>query len=553
MPRHDSNRQNIVRTLLSDPVGRVIALPILALETSARFLRERTVLAAVLSGGGLAIAISARAGAIQPPEGLSSDGLVVAGVLGIMATLWLLEVIPVAATALLPLVLFPLLGVSTASEVAGAWGSSTILLLLGSFMLAQGVERWGVPEVLGGFIDRWAVGSPRRTMLGLMVVTVALGAWLSNTATALVMITVAQSVVRRARDGNPDQLDEVRKFQKALLLGIGFAATLSGLETPVASPPNLVLMGLAGDSRPSFLQWMAFGIPIVVVALPVTAWILMNVVYRFPKDLKLAPGTGATLDDLSQGGRRVIAVFGAVVVLWLTRADLSIGSFFLPGWSSALGLTGMVDDATVAIAGALALFMLPSGDFAQTVRRMSNTGLTSTDNRPVLVRALEELSRDRLLTWESARDIPWHLLLLFGGGLALADAFQTTGLGAWLGAQAATLDGIPVWAMVVVVTVGISILTEVTSSTAVASVFLPVLLAVSESLGLPVLTLMWPAAFATSASFLFPISTPPNAIAAGAGDISFFEMAKAGILIKIVTVALVVLASLYWMPVVLRM
>lgn len=553
MARRDSDRSPLIRALLDDPLGQVLGLPLLALETSARFLRERTILAALLSGGGLAIAISARQGWIQPPEGLSPDGLVVAGVLGVMATLWLLEVIPVAATALLPLVLFPLLGVAPAKQVALAWGDSTILLLLGAFMLARGVERWGVPAVLAGLIDRWAGGSPRRMMMGLMAVTVVLGAWLSNTATALVMVTVAMATVRRAEEGSPDRPEEVKRFRMALLLGIGFSSTIGGMQTPVASPPNLVMMGLMGEQAPSFLQWMAFGMPIVFVAVPLTGWLLMTVICRFDPSLKLAPATGATLANLGSGGWRAIAVFGAVVALWLTRADLNLGAFRIPGWSNALGLGGMVDDATVAMAGALLMFMLPSGMLSQAYRHAEEAEELSDEDRrrPTLLRALEALSRDRLLTWEWARDIPWHLLLLFGGGLALAGAFETTGLGAWLGDWIASFKGVPPWLMVVVVTVGVSLLTEVTSSTAVASIVLPVIAVAASSLGLPPVALMWPAAFATSASFLFPISTPPNAIVAGAGNITFGEMARAGVLVKLVVLGLVIVASLFWLPVVM--
>lgn len=554
MARRSPDRNALIPALLEDPLGRLIGLPFLALETSARFLRERTILASMLSGGGLAIAISARNGWIEPPIGMTSEGLVVAGVLGLMTTLWLLEVIPVAATALLPLVLFPLLGVAPAKEVALAWGDSTILLLLGAFMLARGVERWGVPAVLGGLIDRWAEGSPRKTVVGLVVVTTVLGAWLSNTATALVMVTVAMSAIKRAEEGEPDRPDEVRRFKVALLLSIAFSCSIGGMQTPVASPPNLVVMGLMGEHAPSFLQWMAFALPLVAVAMPLMVWLLVYVVCPFDPNLRLAPANaGEHAGGLGPAGWRAVGVFAGVVVLWLTRVDLQLGALRIPGWSSALGLQGMVDDSTVAIAGALVMFMAPSGLFVDAVREVRSEPHSPDDERrPTLARALEALSRDRLLNWEWAREIPWNLLLLFGGGLALASAFETTGLGAWLGGQIASLGGIPVWAMVVVLAVGVSALTEVASSTAVASIVLPVVLVVAQSLELPPLALMWPAAFATSASFLFPISTPPNAIVAGAGDLSFGEMARAGFIVKIVVLGVVVAGSLFWLPVVMR-
>lgn len=551
MARRDSDRNALVPALLEDPIGRLIGLPFLAIETSAKFLRERTIIASLLSGGGLAIAVSAKNGWIQPPAGMTSEALVVAGVLGLMTTLWLFEVIPVAATALLPLVLFPLLNVAPAKEVARAWGDSTILLLLGAFMLARGVERWGVPAVLAGFIDRWADGSPRKTMVGLVTVSTLLGAWLSNTATALVMVTVAMAAIKRAEEGEPDRPDEVRRFKTSLLLGIGFSASIGGMQTPVASPPNLVLIGLMGEHAPSFLQWMAFAMPIVLVAMPVTVWLLMNVLCRFDPKLKLAPAANASAQSLGPAGWRAIGVFAGVVLLWLTRADLQIGSLLIPGWSSALGLVGMVDDSTVAIGGAILMFMLPSGLFVDAVREVTTDPTPEDEKRPTLARALDALSRDRLLNWEWAREIPWNLLLLFGGGLALAGAFESTGLGQWLGAQIASLHDFPVWAMVVAVAVGVSLLTEVASSTAVASIVLPVILVVADSVGLPPLALMWPAAFATSASFLFPISTPPNAIVAGAGNISFGEMARAGLLVKIVVLTILIAGSLFWLPVVM--
>jgi solute carrier family 13 (sodium-dependent dicarboxylate transporter), member 2/3/5 len=538
-------------------LGRVVAQPVLWAEGTVRALRHRTVLAALAVGAGLAVAIGGRFGWLLPPEGLSREGLVVGGVVVAMAALWLFEVLPIAATALLPMVLFPALGVQPAAAVANAYGNSTILLLLGSFMLARGVERWQVPNLLASRVTRWAAGSPTRLVAGLMFSTAVLSAWISNTAATLIMVTVGLAAVRRAEALEPARTAGVERFRVATLLGIAFSANIGGLLTPIGSPPNVIMLALYRELVPgaqpvSFLSWIVATAPIVVAGVALVFLLLTKVALRFPRDLRIGEGDEGPapgLASLGPGGRRALAVFALTALGWVFRADVDLGVVRLPGWESLLGLRGLVDDATVAIGGLTLLFLLPAGS-VDDARRAVAEQAPAPDEPPWVVRVVRTTFRKRLLTWDEAREIPWYLLLLFGGGLALASAFDATGLGAWLGGRLAGLEGAPPWLVVLAVSFAMSLVTEVTSNTASTAIFVPVLAAASPSLGVPALELMWPAALCASAAFLMPIGTPPNAIAAGAGNLSFAQMARAGLLVKLAVVPMIAAVMRWWMPLV---
>lgn len=498
---------------------------------------------------GLAFAVLARIGLVPPPDGLSMEALVVAGVLIVMAASWIFEGMPLAATALLPMALFPLLGVAAAKTVARSYMSSAIMLLMGGFFLARGLERWGVPQRMAHFVSRRAAGSPRRLLVGLMVTTALLSMWVSNTATTLIMVTVALASVARARSSTKNHPDDVRRFSFALVLGIAYSANVGGITTPVGTAPNVILLGLQRKLMPdvipvSFLEWMLLTLPIAVVLLPAMAWLLMRVLLPFPTDLDIGAPDEDEAAPLGPGGRRALALFGLTALLWVFRADIDLGAVVIPGIANVLGLGELLDDGAIAMLGVVLMFACPAGESPPL---QSSPPLTSAaeEGAVSLAQRLHLLvTRPRVLDWDTASAIPWYLLLLFGGGLALADAFASSGLSAWIGAQLEWLRGAPVPVVVFCLCLGMSLLTEVTSNTATTTLVLPVLFAAAEALGLPPLMLMWPATLCASAAFILPISTPPNAIAAGAVDMKPLEMARVGVWLNLLAVAVITCVTL---------
>jgi sodium-dependent dicarboxylate transporter 2/3/5 len=472
-----------------------------------------------------AVVLMVRGATMGPPDAefgddLTPQGVTVAGVMILMASLWVLEGMPLAATALLPLVLFPFLDVSPAKDVARTYMSSIVMLLMGGFFMAKSLERWEVPVKLARRVEVWAKGSPTRLMYGLMGVTALLSMWLSNTATTLVMVTVGAAAVGRAQNSDKNDPLDVRRFAVALMLGIAYAANMGGLATPVGTAPNAIFLGMAdkeGLEGYSFAIWMILTVPVVLLMLPAIALLLAKVLCPFPVDLDLGSAEEQAR-PLSVGGRRALGIFVLIALAWVFRKDVDLEVLRIPGWANAIGVGKAVDDGTIAMLGAVLMFATPSGE------------------------------GERVLTWETARTIPWYLILLFGGGLALADAFSTSGLSAWLGGQLVGLMGAPTLVIVLVLCLGMSLLTEVTSNTATTTLLLPVLAAAAVALAMPKSLLMWPATLCASAAFILPISTPPNAIAAGAGNISVPEMARVGIWMNLIAVVIISIAAVVWMP-----
>jgi sodium-dependent dicarboxylate transporter 2/3/5 len=511
--------------------------------TTAAPSRARTVIGAVLALTGLALAIATRASLVSSPAGLPQEGLIVLGVTIAMASLWVSDAMPLAGTALLPIALFPLLGVASAKDVSANYLSSVVVLLMGGFFLARALERWDVPLVLAHAVEKWAGGSARRLFYGLIGITTLLSMWLSNTATTLIMMTVATAAIARARSRTENTPADVRRFTVALTLGIAYGANVGGMATPVGTAPNAILVGLYnardhvardGDAPISFLMFMLAVIPVVVIATPLLAFLLERWLSAFPRDLTLASAIGHDRARLSRGGRRALIVFAFVALLWVFRVDIDLSIVRVPGWASALGLAKFVDDGAVAIIGVLLMMAVPSGEAVRSGAR-------------------EGASVERLLTWKVAENIPWALVLLFGGGLALADGFERTGLSVWLGEGLVFLQGAPQVVSVFVLTLGVSFLTEVTSNTATTTLLLPVVAAAADTLGLNALALMLPATLAASAAFMMPISTPPNAIAAGVGQVSVPEMVRVGFVLNLLVVSLITIMAIVWLPVVVRM
>ena len=401
------------------------------------------------------------------------------------------------------------------------------------------MERWHLHRRIALAIVSWIGSQPARLVLGFMLATAFLSMWISNTATAIMMLAIALAVIRQAEDsfGKP----ATANLSVALLLGIAYSASIGGLATLVGTPPNLALVRIFDLSFPSaetagvtisFGQWMLFGVPLAAMMLVVVWGVLTQLVFRSPSSLRLDPQVvhkeRQALGPMSYEERVVATVFAITALLWISRQDLVLGSWTVPGWSNLLPFETALDDGTIAITMALTLFLIPA-------RHQEAGNQDSTDG-----------SHGTILSADVFAKVPWGIILLFGGGFALAKGFQTSGLSDWIGSHFADLEHAPPWVLVAAITGGITFLTELTSNTATTEMILPVLASIATAARIHPLLLMIPAAVAASCAFMMPVATPPNAIVFGSGRIRISQMVKAGLIINLAGVV-VVTAMFLWL------
>ena len=440
-----------------------------------------------------------------------------AGIALWMAIWWISECVPLAVTALLPLLLLPLTGIATAREIAPRYMTSIMFLFIGGFLIAQALERTGLHRRIALVIlGRWHA-SPLQILAGFAAATAFLSLWISNTATTMLMVTVGLAVLSRL-----DQADGrvAAGFAASLLLVIAYAANIGGMGTPVGTVPNLVLLEIleahAPALKPSFMQWMMVGIPVVLAGLVLVLALFARRVRGMPWAAAVAADSLAderlALGPMRREERFVAWVLGLTALAWMTRKGISGAGFSIPGWSSLLPHPG-VDDGTVAVAGALALFLLPGGD-----------------GRPIL----DKTAFGRL---------PWGILILLGGGFALATGMQQSGLSQWLGGQLQGATAIPLPLMLVLVALLMTFLTEITSNTAITQVMLPILAALALGNDLDLTLLLMTATLCASCAFMLPVATPPNAIVFGSERIPMRAMVRAGIALNL-TMPLLIVALL---------
>lgn len=460
-----------------------------------------------------------------------------------VAVAWLSRSMPLGAASLLPIALFPLLGVRPTALVTADYANPILWLFFGGFVLALCIERWGLHRRIALQVLAAVGPHPRRLVLGFLGTGLLLSMWISNTATSLMLLPIGWALVDRIRDEGLLDPSGSRAFGIATMLGIGYGCSVGGMATPIGTAPNALFFstwrGLqARESAaevPSvtFLDWLLAFAPFAVVFGLVIWIVLTRVSYRVPAERMAADDLVAeahALPRMTAPQRRVACLFGLAVLLWVTRGDVNLGSATIPGWATLLfpdGATGPAEtmpgaryvlDASVAIGIAVLAFLVPSG---------------SGDRR-------------RLMDWEGTRDLPYDILFLLGGGIAIAGAFAEAGVSQAFGAVVAPWIG-EVSPIVVVLGICllITFLTEVTSNTAITSLFLPILLAASIEAEVDPRFVMLPATIAASCAFMFPIATPPNAVVFSSGKVTFGQMAKAGLVLNVVSVVLLT-AYLWW-------
>lgn len=477
----------------------------------------------MLAGLGVGGSLILLSGVLPRPEGLEPVAYRLLGVAVVVAVWWVTEALPLGGTALIPAAAFPLLGIMPASQVSGYYTTPIILLLLGGFLLALAVERSGVHRRLALHVLLGVGTSPRRLVLGFGIAAAFLSMWISNTATTLVMMPVALAIADRAnQDGVPAETG--RAFAVAILLGTGYCASVGGMGTPVGTPPNLIaLEALKASPAPpfTFVTWAVTSVPVVILVVPLVWYSLTRIYPKVPAELPL--GAEAVLRrELKDLGRmrpseiRAVLVFGLAALLWVTRPDLKLSpTFVLPGWASSLGLTGTHDGA-VAIAVAVLALALPSG----------------------------ERDGERLLPWSTAVQVPWGLVLLFGGGIALAKGFDATGVSTWLGGALAQVASGGITPFMAIVSLFGTFGTEIMSNTALANLIMPILASTAEQAQVDARALVWPTALACSCAFMMPAATGPNAIVFGTGRIRIIEMVRSGFLANWLAWAVIVVAAI---------
>jgi len=438
----------------------------------------------------------------------------------LMATWWITDAIPLSATALLPLVLYPLLGILKGKATAPIYINSTIFLFIGGFMIALTMEKWMLHKRIALWIIRIIGGGPSRIVLGFMAAGSFLSMWISNTATAVMMVPIGLAIIIQMEE--KFGVKDTHNFTVALMLGIAYACSMGGLATLVGTPPNLSFARIFEITFPNaepiaFGQWLIMGFPLTLIMLGIIWILLTKLFFRIPARLKVDRAVVdkeyGELGPISFEEKCVLIIFFLTAILWVFRKKLSLGILSIPGWSQLLPYPKLIDDGTVALCMAMILFFIPT---------RSKDAKTPT-----------------LMGVDVFKDLPWHIVILFGGGFALAKGFQVTGLSTLIGNKFAGLAGISPYLMINMICGSLTFLTELTSNTATTEMILPILASVAVAMKANPLLLMIPATLSASCAFMMPVATPPNAIVFGSGRIKIIEMAKVGICINIVGVLII--------------
>jgi len=452
---------------------------------------------------------------VQPvPEGMSVEASRVAAVALLMACFWMAETVPIPATAMLPIFLFPLLGVMPASEVTLSYGNQILFLFMGGFLIAVAMQKWNLHRRIALTVIDKVGSSPNRLVLGFMLATALLSMWISNTATCVMMTPVAIAVVEQTRMENNNTSGNYN-FGTALMLGIAYSSSAGGVSTLVGTPPNAILIGIIDTLygyQISFVDWMKLGMPVSICMLTIVWVVLTKVMYPMnDADSDSDHARDHIRQELAEMGpmsgeeKKVASLFFMVALCWILRG------LFTPEWLS------FVSDPAIAMCGAFLLFIIPA----------------------------DKKQGGFILDWDTAKTIPWDIIILMGGGFALAAGFSGSGLTEWLANQLTILQGVHFFVLIIVVVLFVTFLTEMTSNAATATLFIPVMGALAISMDLHPFALMVPAALGASMAFMLPVATPPNAIVFASRQITIAQMARTGFVLNLL--GGLVIASLSYM------
>lgn len=454
---------------------------------------------------------------MSSPEGMQPEAQAVLACTVWIAIWWITEAVPIPITSLLPIVLFPLSGALGLGETTSSYGNPIVFLFLGGFMIALSMEKWNLHKRIALSTILLVGTNPMKMVLGFMLATGFLSMWISNTATAMMMMPIGMAVTGQFSYLNTRGENMQMQLGKALMLGIAYAASIGGMATLVGTPANAIFVGVAQQSLGttlSFFAWMKFAFPLTCLLLIVCWFYLVKVAY--PLREKTSNSTVhdtitaelKTLGKTSAEEKWILAIFIFTAFCWISR------TFLLNGIFPAL------DDSMIALIGAILMFLIPAPSKAY---------------------------KETLLTWEIGKKLPWGILLLFGGGLAIASGFQTSGLATWIGEQMMLLHSIPVFLIILAIVAAINFLTEITSNTATATMMLPIMVSLAAATGMHPYASMLAACLASSCAFMLPVATPPNAIVFGSGFFTIKEMAKKGFWLNIISIVIITIYIYYFL------
>lgn len=456
---------------------------------------------------------------LPSPEGMEQNAWYVAAATVLLAYWWSSEALPVPVTSLLPIVLFPALGIATIGEATAPYAAPTILLLLGGFVMATGLAKWNLHRRIALNVLVRVGNNPIALIGGFMAVTAMISMWISNTASTLMMVPIAISL---ASEIVPKRDTKTTGFVLCLILGIAYGANIGGFGTPIGTPPNLLVIAFMKESfgiEVSFLSWMMFGIPATIIMLPIACFVLTKWAHPFDlSDNSVAQDVlQQKLEDMGQISvpeKRMAMAFAFVAFCWVFRTPIQ----------NNLGLFPWLSDAQIAVGGAVMMFMIPSGS--------------------------EDTKTSRLLDWETANTLPWGVLLLFGGGLSLASAVKATGLAVWIGSEMGAIGTLDLIFIVLILVSLVVFLTELTSNTATVATLLPILGALAVATGIDPMMLFVPVAISASCAFMLPVATGPNAVVFSSGQVTIPQMATAGFKINLFAIFAVTAVSYTLVPII---
>ena len=453
---------------------------------------------------------------LDAPNGMSNEGFRLLGIIIWMAVWWISEVVPIAVTSLLPIILFPSLNILNIQETGANYGHKYIFLFIGGFILANAIQKWNLHKRIALNIILKIGGSTDKIILGFMLATGFLSMWISNTATTVMMLPIALSVINQLKD-HPETLENENKvFGKALMLGVAYSASAGGIATLIGTPPNLIFAGFIQENfniEISFFQWMKIGFPVSIILMLFIWWFLTKYAFKlnktgFPGGKEEIKKILSKMGKINNEEKKILIVFTLTILSWIFRKN-SI-NLIIPNF----------DDSMIAISSAIILFILPSKN-----------------------------KKEPIMKWKDALTIPWGILLLFGGGLSIAKGFQATGLDHWIGDQLSFLTFSSSLLVIFLIIAGVNFLTEMTSNMATTAMLLPVMIPIANIMQINPFLLLVGTTLAASCAFMLPVATPPNAVVFGSKLLKISDMVKAGILINIFSIIIILIMVYFGMPI----